>query len=106
MKNDRHLLVLLLAIYLFAIVVVVVGAGSQAITAFFSRGVNQEWLGFTGSIIGGLITAGAGVAAWMAAQRTIDVTRGPSQSAESMLLIASSSANFLRRWKCLFATGA
>jgi hypothetical protein len=82
MKSDRHLLVLLLAIYLFAIVVVVVGAGSQAITAFLNRGVNQEWLGFTGSIIGGLITAGAGAAAWIAAQRTINVTRAVAERRE------------------------
>jgi hypothetical protein len=44
--------------------------------------VNQEWLGFTGSIIGGLITAGAGAAAWIAAQRTINVTRAVAERRE------------------------
>jgi hypothetical protein len=82
MKNDKHFLMLLLAIYLFAIVVVVVGAGSQAITTVLKSGVNQEWLGFTGSIVGGLMTAGAGVAAWIAAQRTINATLAVAERRE------------------------
>jgi uncharacterized membrane protein YcjF (UPF0283 family) len=82
MKSDKHLLMLLLAIYLFAIVVVVVGAGSQAITTVLKSGVNQEWLGFTGSIVGGLMTAGAGVAAWIAAQRTLNTTRAVAERRE------------------------
>jgi hypothetical protein len=83
MKGDKNLLMLLLAIYLIAISVVVVGAGSQAITEVLKSGVNQEWLGFAGSIIGGLITAGAGVAAWVAAQRTINATRAVSERREN-----------------------
>jgi hypothetical protein len=82
MKSDKHLLVILLVIYGFAIVVVVVGAGSQALTSVLKSGVNQEWLGFAGSVIGGLITAGAGVAAWVAAQRTINATRNIAERRE------------------------
>jgi hypothetical protein len=64
--------------------------------------VNQEWLGFTGSIIGGLITAGAGVAAWMAAQRTIDVTRSVaertfSEGGNVRSLLARDPARWQRR---------
>ena len=68
MKSDKHLLTLLIAIYVFAIAVVIVGVGAQAISTFLKAGVNQ-WLGFAGSGIGGLMTAGAGVAAWIAARR-------------------------------------
>ncbi len=82
MKSDKGLLTLLLAIYFVAIVVVVVGAGSQTITAVLRSGVNQEWLGFAGSIIGGLITAGAGAAAWIAAQRTINITLAVAERKE------------------------
>ncbi len=83
MKNDKHLLALLLGIYLFAIGVVVVGAGSQAVTAALKSGVNEAWLGFTGSIIGGLITASAGAAAWFAAQRTINAARAVAERREN-----------------------
>src|ERR1700722_19221562 len=82
MKSDRHLLMLLFAIYLFAVAMVAIGTGSQAIATFLKSGVNQEWLGFAGSIIGGLITAGAGAAAWIAARRTINVTRAIAERKE------------------------
>jgi hypothetical protein len=80
--NDKNLLTLLLTIYLFAIFVVVVGASSEAIAPLVKSGVNQEWLGFTGSVIGGLITAGAGAAVWIAAQRTINATRAIAERRE------------------------
>jgi hypothetical protein len=83
MKSDKQLLMFLIAIYLFAVAVVVVGAGAQAISTFVRTGVNQEWLGFTGSVIGGLITAVAGAAAWFAAQRTINVTRAVAERREN-----------------------
>jgi len=73
---------LLFAIYLFAVAMVAIGTGSQAIATFLKSGVNQEWLGFAGSIIGGLITAGAGAAAWIAARRTINVTRAIAERKE------------------------
>lgn len=38
-------------------------------------GVSEQWLGFSGAFIGGLTTAGAGLAAWIAAQRTIEINR-------------------------------
>ena len=79
MKSDKTLLVFLLTIYLLTVAVVMIGAGAQAITAVLKSGVNQEWLGFAGSIIGGLITAGAGAAAWIAAQRTINTTRAVAE---------------------------
>ncbi len=44
MKSDKHLLMLLWAIYLFAIIVVVAGAGSEAIAPVLKSGVNKEWL--------------------------------------------------------------
>ena len=45
MKSDKHLLMLLFAIYLFAIVVVVVGAGSEFVTTALKSGGNEAWLG-------------------------------------------------------------
>ena len=82
MKSDKHLLMLLFAIYIFAIILVVVGAGSVFITTALKSGVNEAWLGFAGSIVGGLITAGAGAAAWFAAQRTINAARAVAQRRE------------------------
>src|SRR5271163_1620994 len=83
MKNDKHLLMLLFAIYIFAIIVVVVGAGSEFVTTALKSGANEAWLGFAGSIIGGLITAGAGTAAWIAAQRTINAARVVAERREN-----------------------
>ena len=39
------------------------------------NGVNQEWLGFIGSIIGALISAGAALVAWFAVQHQIKAQR-------------------------------
>jgi hypothetical protein len=82
MKSDKHLLMLLFAIYLFAIIVVVFGAGSEFVTTALKSGANEAWLGFVGSVLGGLITAGAGAAAWIAAQRTINMTRAVAERRE------------------------
>jgi hypothetical protein len=109
-KNDKHLLILLITIYLFAVAVVVVGAGFPIITAVLKSGVNQEWLGFTGSILGGMITAGAGVAAWIAAQRTIDVTQAVAARREDATYrliqreLSPKVEMFVRYWRVIQRT--
>jgi hypothetical protein len=107
MKSDKHLLILLLAIYSFAIGVVVIGAGHPTVTQILKAGVNQEWLGFTGAIIGGLITAGAGAAAWIAAQRTITTTRTIAHRREDATYrvvqgeLSSKVEMFVRYWRII-----
>lgn len=71
LKSDRTVLTTLSGVYAFAVLSVVVGENASWIVALFKSGVNQEWLGFLGAVLGSLMTIAAGVIAWLAAQRTI-----------------------------------
>src|SRR5262249_46031484 len=82
MKSDKYFVGLLVAIYLFAIAIVVIGASSEVIASILKSSVNEQWLGFAGSIIGGLTTAVAGLAAWIAAQRTIQMSQAIAERRE------------------------
>jgi hypothetical protein len=70
MKSDKHLLMLLWAIYLFAIIVVVIGAGSEAIAAVLKSGVNQQWL-----TVAPIITPFVALAAVWVAYRQLSLNR-------------------------------
>ena len=76
-------------------------------TQILKTGVNQEWLGFAGAIIGGLITAGAGAAAWIAAQRTIATTRVVAHRREEATYcvvqneLSSKVEIFVRYWRII-----
>jgi hypothetical protein len=97
-KTDKGLLRVLWTIYLLTISIVAIGAGSEAIANFLKSGVNDQWLGFAGSIVGGLMTAAAGIAAWIAVRRTID-----ANSADVNLQISSQKQADADRAKALAA---
>lgn len=82
MKSDRQLLLFLWGIYAFTVGSVVIGNSAEFIIAAAKAGINQEWLGFAGSVLGGLMTIIAGAVAWIAAQRTIEANQTLSERRE------------------------
>lgn len=71
MKGDTKLLMSLVAIYLATIFAVWFGTYAPIVAGLAKNGVNQEWLGFFGNIISGLMTVSAAIGAWFAVQRQI-----------------------------------
>lgn len=71
MKDETRLLSVLVAIYLLTIFAALLGIYAPILVQLVKNGVNQEWLGFAGNIIAGLMTIGAAVAAWIAIQKQI-----------------------------------
>ncbi|MGC2774241.1 MAG: hypothetical protein WA418_01245 [Bradyrhizobium sp.] len=82
MKEDRQFLALLWGIYGALVIAAIVGATAETIVVAARSGINQEWLGFAGALLGSIMTVAAGILAWLAAQRTISANQAMAERRE------------------------